>query len=246
MARKHLRRRNILDELQEAKDNSQAGNYEKSRVPMSPLADCMVNGMASVGRAGNKVRHSQPPKPTFVNINGFNYVQDLVPDLASSRAVQLAVDDIYAAQTTLCISYPRIETQEINQNIDPEIGSLATRLRDFKIWIEFGVAAGRHNVIVDVSEGNICSIPAAGVFVSIYDCSIYRTASGGFFTQNQDLVSIAHLSSLGPPTTSVCTDRVYAPAEVSLDLNNTPTIDGWLKLLREEACNPNYLGPTPE
>jgi len=209
------------------------GELGGERLPLSPLSDAMSGGAAQSSRTGNDVVAGPAPAAEFQTVNGFAYLKDLRPNLAAQRSVYLSADPVYSASCSLVTSYNAVQNPENTMLLDAADASfVSSPLRDFRWWIEFGVASTKHSMEVDVSEGVVATLPCATINVTLYSTHYTRKLK----TQIMELESMAHLSTGGVPRASYVTDRVYCPFQVSVDPLNPPTIEQQLADLKAAVC----------
>jgi hypothetical protein len=170
---------------------------------------------------------------------GFLYLVDLIPDTSAGRLVELQAAAPYSGQTTLVMSYRATSPEEQANQTTGEFATVSTDLRDYRAIVKFGTGNASHDVECDIVEGQVMTLPASNVNVTLY--SSHWNRLGGLQGSQSPLKSQAHLASWAGPTSATCTDRVNAPMQAALDLLNPPTIEEWLAALWEAICEEQYL-----
>lgn len=215
---------------------------ENQPLPPTPLANSFTQGVKSESRAGNNMLAGSNPQARMEMVGTMNYLLDLEPDYSAARLVELQATAPFSGQTTLTISY--LWTDQLEQNNYPqggEFGSMSTPLRDHRILVKFGAGAATHDVECDVTEGGVITVPGCVVDVSLYSTAFNRWQGADAFMTQSRLKTQAHLSSFAGVSQATCTERVYAPMQVDLDLLNPPTIQSHMKALWDAICGEVYL-----
>ena len=218
------------------------GSNNTPPLPPSPLADALARGHGDMGRAGNSFEvTSDNPTPIFETVNGFAYLKDLRPGATSARFVEISGDPVYSSQLTLVASYrPTTETERQNNTLAGDASYISTSLRDFRTSISFGNGSTQTHVECDISEGVAISLPGSVVEMSIFSTFFQRNYNYG----NQGpLTCQAHVATGLATRPGQVTDRVFAPFQVAVDMEDPPTLRGLLDALKSALDLRTYGAP---
>lgn len=212
---------------------------EADEVTQGGLLDGARSTDTAAGKAGNRIQAGNLPTPVMEAPVAFSYLKDLIPDLASKLGVNLQVPEYKSSGAALSCGFVSTRPEEVvnPSGQEPPLTG-ANPYRDHRLWVQWGAGTSELQGEIDVGQGNAMSVSGANCRAMLVDWSWARNI--GDYTYVKGTSDLAASSGTNP-VRGTCTTRVCAPYQVTLDLQDVPTMEDWKRQLAFALTSRDYV-----